>query len=101
MKTLAAIIVLLSTTAAGAQPTIATQPSRVVDAMNRPSIQRLCSQYSTLIEREADWAKRYGNDHLAVINLRATARDICNTIRQEPVEPTTSCPAICSTSPAQ
>ena len=50
--------------------------SRVSDALNNPIITKLRSQYLELANREADWSKRYGRDHLAVVNLRNQLEEI-------------------------
>jgi succinoglycan biosynthesis transport protein ExoP len=48
----------------------------VTDALSNPIISGLRKQYLDLINREADWSKRFGKNHLAVVNLRNQARDI-------------------------
>ena len=55
----------------------------VADALNNPIITRLRNQYLDLVNREADWEKRFGRDHLAVVNLRNQERDIQSSIREE------------------
>jgi len=35
----------------------------VTDALNNPIINKLRSQYLDLINREADWSKRFGANH--------------------------------------
>jgi succinoglycan biosynthesis transport protein ExoP len=55
----------------------------VTDALNNPIINRLRSQYLDLVNREADWSKRFGANHLAVVNLRNQARDIRNSTLEE------------------
>jgi hypothetical protein len=44
---------------------------------------RLCSQYLVLAGRAGEWIKRYGEDHLAVVNLRKQMQDVCNSIQEE------------------
>jgi polysaccharide biosynthesis transport protein len=55
----------------------------VTDALNNPIINHLRSQYLDLINREADWSKRLGANHLAVVNLRNQAREIRNSTLEE------------------
>lgn len=55
----------------------------VAEALNNPIITKLQSQYLDLVNREADWATRFGKNHLAVINLRNQARDVRNSIHEE------------------
>jgi hypothetical protein len=44
---------------------------------------RLCSQYLDLAGRAAEWTKRYGEDHLATLNLRKQMQNVCNSIQEE------------------
>jgi len=51
------------------------QPGLAVDenfseAMSNPIIGPLRAKYLDLINREADWAQRYGASHVSVVNLR-------------------------------
>jgi len=55
----------------------------VTDALNNPIINRLRNQYLDLVNREADWSKRFGANHLAVVNLRNQAREIRNSTLEE------------------
>lgn len=55
----------------------------VSDALNNPIIVKLRSQYLELTNREAVWAREYGKDHLAVVNLRRQIRDILGSIDDE------------------
>ena len=55
----------------------------VSDALGNPIINRLRSQYLDLINREADWSKRFGKNHLAVVNVRNQARDIRKSTIEE------------------
>lgn len=55
----------------------------VTDALNNPIITGLRKQYLDLINREADWSKRFGKNHLAVVNLRNQARDVRNSTIEE------------------
>jgi succinoglycan biosynthesis transport protein ExoP len=55
----------------------------VADALSSPIITKLRSQYLDLVNREADWSKRYGRNHLAVVNLRNQIREIRSSIIEE------------------
>jgi succinoglycan biosynthesis transport protein ExoP len=55
----------------------------VAEALHNPIITKLQSQYLDLMNREADWATRFGKNHLAVVNLHNQARDVRNSIREE------------------
>ena len=55
----------------------------VSEAMSNPIITRLRTQYLDLVNREADWSKRYGKNHTAVVNLRNQIRDIRRSIADE------------------
>jgi polysaccharide biosynthesis transport protein len=55
----------------------------VSDALNNPIITKLRQQYLELVNREADWSRRFGRDHLAVVNLRNQLREIRDSIFQE------------------
>ena len=55
----------------------------VSEAMSNPIIQKLRSQYLDLVNREADWAVRYGKNHTAVTNLRRQTRDMRRSIHDE------------------
>jgi succinoglycan biosynthesis transport protein ExoP len=46
-------------------------------------IDKLRAQYRDLAAREADWATRYGNAHLAVVNMRNQMAEIRAAILQE------------------
>ncbi|MGA8951567.1 MAG: polysaccharide biosynthesis tyrosine autokinase [Xanthobacteraceae bacterium] len=48
----------------------------VADALNNDVVSKLRSQYLDLSSKEHDWAARYGNDHLAVVNLRNQMAEI-------------------------
>jgi polysaccharide biosynthesis transport protein len=64
------------------QPASATEET-VSEAMSNGIIQQLRSQYLTLVNREADWAVRYGKNHVAVVNLRRQIGEIRKSIRDE------------------
>jgi succinoglycan biosynthesis transport protein ExoP len=55
----------------------------VTDSLHDDVITRLRSQYLDLAAREADWATRYGQNHLAVINLRNQMEEIRHSIDDE------------------
>jgi succinoglycan biosynthesis transport protein ExoP len=60
-----------------------TVDTTVPDALLNPIISRLRGQYLDIINKEADWSARFGQNHLAVVNLRNQARDIRNSTHQE------------------
>jgi succinoglycan biosynthesis transport protein ExoP len=55
----------------------------VSDTLNNPVITKLRSQYLELVNREADWSRRYGRNHLAVVNLRNQIKEIRGSILDE------------------
>jgi polysaccharide biosynthesis transport protein len=55
----------------------------VSDALNNPIITKLREQYLELVNREANWSKRFGGNHLAVVNLRNQIREIRDSMFQE------------------
>ena len=61
----------------------ATVNATVTDTLKNDVITKLRSQYLELAQRESDWAARYGQDHLAVVNLRNQMQEIQNSIRNE------------------
>lgn len=61
----------------------ATVDATVTDTLKNDVITKLRSEYLTLAEREADWSKRYGIYHLAVINIRNQMNEIRNSILDE------------------
>jgi succinoglycan biosynthesis transport protein ExoP len=61
----------------------ATVTATVADTLKNEVITKLRSQYLELSRREADWAVRYGANHLAVVNLRNQMREMQNSIRNE------------------
>lgn len=46
-----------------------TSDEVVSDVLNNQVISLLRTQYLDAVKREADWSKRYGPDHIAVVNL--------------------------------
>ena len=55
----------------------------VTDTLKNDIVSKLRQQYLEYANREADWSTRYGNDHLAVVNLRNQMREIRNSIFEE------------------
>jgi succinoglycan biosynthesis transport protein ExoP len=55
----------------------------VADSLKDNVINELRTQYLQLARREADWASKYGANHLAVINVRNQMNEIQNSIRAE------------------
>ncbi len=55
----------------------------VTDSLRNDVITRLRQQYLDLAAREADWSKRYGPQHLAVVNIRNQMREIRKSITDE------------------
>jgi succinoglycan biosynthesis transport protein ExoP len=55
----------------------------VADALTNPIIVQLRTKYLELVNRAADWSKRLGPDHLAVVNLRTQIHEIRDSIFDE------------------
>jgi polysaccharide biosynthesis transport protein len=55
----------------------------VSEAMSSAIITRLRDRYLDVVNREADWSKRYGKNHSAVVNLRNQIRDMRRSIADE------------------
>jgi succinoglycan biosynthesis transport protein ExoP len=55
----------------------------VTDMLRNDVITKLRSQYLDLSNREADWSRRYGAQHLAAVNLRNQMREIRRSIADE------------------
>ena len=55
----------------------------VSDILGSPVITALRQQYLELARREADFSRRFGHDHLAVVSLRSRMRDIRTSILDE------------------
>jgi polysaccharide biosynthesis transport protein len=66
-----------------ADPSGANFDASVSDALNNSIITKYRQQYLDLVNREADWSKRYGRNHLAVVNLRNQIREIRDSIFSE------------------
>jgi succinoglycan biosynthesis transport protein ExoP len=60
-----------------------TVDSTVSDALGNSIVTRLRGQYLDLVNREADWSKRLGKGHLAVVSLRSQMQDIRNSTHEE------------------
>lgn len=60
-----------------------TVDESITEAMNNPIIGGLRTKYLDLVNREADWATRYGTNHVAVVNLRNQIRDTRRSISDE------------------
>jgi succinoglycan biosynthesis transport protein ExoP len=65
------------------QPASREADETVSEAMSNPIVLKLRSQYLDLVNREADWAVRYGKDHTSVANLRRQIREIRRSIHDE------------------
>ena len=61
----------------------ATVDATVTDTLKDDVITKLRSQYLELAQRQAEWAAKYGVNHLAVVNLRNQMAEIQNSIRNE------------------
>jgi len=55
----------------------------VADTLNNPVIQQLRTKYLDFVNREANYARKYGANHLAVVNLRDQIRDLRGSISEE------------------
>jgi succinoglycan biosynthesis transport protein ExoP len=55
----------------------------VADTLNNPVIQQLRTKYLEFVNREANYARKYGANHLAVVNLRDQIRDLRGSILEE------------------
>ncbi len=61
----------------------ATVDATVADALKNEVVTKLRGTYLDLAARESDWSKRYGYNHLAVVNIRNQMREIRNSIFEE------------------
>ena len=52
----------------------------VASLLNDAELTKLCRQYQEYADRAAEWSRRYGADHLAVVNLRAQMHEISKAI---------------------
>ena len=55
----------------------------ISEILGSPVITALRQQYLELARREADFSRRFGHDHLAVVSLRSRMRDIRTSILDE------------------
>jgi succinoglycan biosynthesis transport protein ExoP len=55
----------------------------VADTLSNPIITQLRTRYLELVNREANWSRKYGADHLAVVNLRSQINDMRRSILEE------------------
>ena len=55
----------------------------VTETLTNPNIVSLRTKYDELAAREANWSKRYGANHLAVVNLRTQMHEIRDTVFNE------------------
>ncbi|MFG1212119.1 polysaccharide biosynthesis tyrosine autokinase [Xanthobacter flavus] len=60
-----------------------TSDEVVSDVLNNEVISRLRTQYLDAVKREADWSKRYGPDHVAVINLNLEIKGLQRSLFTE------------------
>ena len=60
-----------------------TSDEVVSDVLNNEVISRLRTQYLDAVKREADWSKRYGPDHIAVINLSSEIKGLQRSLFTE------------------
>jgi len=55
----------------------------VADTLNNPIITQLRAKYLDFVNREATYSRKYGANHLAVVNLRDQIRDLRGSITEE------------------
>ncbi|MFS8038148.1 Wzz/FepE/Etk N-terminal domain-containing protein [Xanthobacter sp. AM11] len=60
-----------------------TSDEVVSDVLNNEVISRLRTQYLDAVKREAEWSKRYGADHIAVVNLRSEIKGLQRALFNE------------------
>jgi succinoglycan biosynthesis transport protein ExoP len=60
-----------------------TAAATVADTLHSDVINRLRQTYLDLQAHESDWSKRFGPDHLAVVNVRNQMREIRHSILDE------------------
>lgn len=56
---------------------------KISDALRSDVISKLRTQYLDLRTKEANFASRFGQNHLATVNLRTLLRDVAQSIRAE------------------
>lgn len=59
------------------------QVGAVTETLNNPIIIALRTRYLELVNREADWARRFGADHDAVMNVRRQIQEVRNSMSDE------------------
>ena len=60
-----------------------TAAATVADTLHSEVINKLRQQYLDLQAHESDWSRRFGPDHLAVVNVRNSMREIRHSILDE------------------
>ena len=55
----------------------------VADSLNNPIITNLRVRYLEFVNREANYSRKYGTNHQAVVNLRSQIRDLRGSILEE------------------
>src|SRR6266446_9354529 len=55
----------------------------VADTLNNPVITQLRTKYFEIVNREANYSRKFGANHLAVVNLRDQIRDLRGSISEE------------------
>jgi succinoglycan biosynthesis transport protein ExoP len=55
----------------------------VADTLNNPVITQLRTKYLEVVNQEANFARKYGANHLAVVKLREQGRDLRGSILEE------------------
>lgn len=60
-----------------------TSDEAVTEVLNNEVISRLRTQYLDAVKREADWSKRYGPDHIAVVNLNLEIKGLQRSLFTE------------------
>ena len=55
----------------------------VADALSNPVVTQLRTRYLELVNREAEYSRKYGANHLAVVNLRDRVRELRGSILDE------------------
>jgi succinoglycan biosynthesis transport protein ExoP len=59
------------------------QGGAVAETLNNPIIVTLRARYLELVNREADWSRRFGADHEAVANVKRQIQEIRNSMMDE------------------
>lgn len=60
-----------------------TSEEAVSEVLTNEVISRLRNQYLDAVKREAEWSKRYGADHVAVVNLRSEIKGLQRSLFTE------------------